>query len=445
MWGQKDLDPPPPQEPISANVLDQAPSQHDSRDSKHNNPNQTQGHDNIVGGSTSEIDSTTGSSSSSYIESAPSMTSSFSRDPVLTALQDNHLNREKLDSLIESFSDIDAEDVTCAWSILSTINRYTDEVQSWPDIDVLDTSWSNVPFDSARSHRPTAQDTRSPFSFASFLSNPSAYSGFSKPFSHYNNSSSTSSSTALRPVQIDIVSFISRRAQGLLNELASWDIDILKARVHSLPAFHSDAATLLTMLVLRILSTFSRLQVQLQMALSKATFARVHYELTALLTNVSSNSKETNPLILKYRSFVAQLLTQVENAPVESVQEMVFIAQDLQRMFAAYAASYEGSKPASSPSPGPQTYNLDPSSPFKSSMPSIMQAFESAKYEAGPSSTLALMAASQKNHPTQLNSASPTPLRASQPDLLTRQQLHPLHTRPKPAAPGSINLQKWLA
>lgn len=344
----------------------------------------------------------------------------MSRDPVLTALQDSRLSSEKLDSLVESFSDIDAEDVTCAWSILSTINQYTEEVTSWPEINVLDEQQPANDF-SAPDH--------SSYSFASFLSNPSFYtSSRTNP-----RTPPPPSSQELRPIEIDIAMFISRRAQGLLNELASWEIDVLKSKIHSLPAFHSDAATLLTMLVLRIVSTYSKLQLQLQLALSKATFAKIHFELTALLSKVSPDIGETNPLILKYRSFVTQLLSQVENAPVESIQEMLLIAQDLQRMFAVYAASYKET---------PETYNVNVSSTI-SSMPSIMQAFDSAKYESSPSSTLGLIALGQRKLQTSpsLNTAALQSNMKQQ----KHQPLTPLLTRPRPQAPGSINMQKWMA
>lgn len=214
-------------------------------------------------------------------------------DPITELLQKSKVTREDIDNVVVQFEPVQAEDIEIAFTLLEALERYTSETETW-SFSLL----GSYDFESEA-----------------------------------------------RQFDLDLAVVVGKRAEFLLTEIASWDVNALKEKVYRLPAFHSDWATVLTMLVLRIVSHYSKLEFKLQLALSRSTLIKIHYELNGLVGKVqgAGGNGDANPLVAKYKSFVKQLLSEIETTPFENVQQEMFqVVRDLQHMFVKFAASQAG-------------------------------------------------------------------------------------------------------
>jgi hypothetical protein len=210
-------------------------------------------------------------------------------DPVLAVLYDPELSYDDIEVLCDGhgFGAIETNDILTAYRILTRLTMYLSETESW-SFGVL-----------------AAYDFQSP----------------------------------ARAFDLDIAVVVGTRSELLLREITSWGLQGLKDKVNGLDVLYSDSATVLTTLVLRIISIYSDLEFKLQLALSRSTLVKIHSELEGLLSNFQTESADDDPpLVKKYRSFVTQLITELETTPFESVQQEMFqIVRDLHGMFVKFS------------------------------------------------------------------------------------------------------------
>lgn len=235
-----------------------------------------------------------------------------SADPVLGLLDKKDVSEEEIYALCKGYEDVKADDVIYAFHVWTSILAYLKEVES---------GWFSL-------LQNYAIDT----------------------------------TTDVDQFHLDLAVRVGARSQELLDDLYTWNVKRLKRKVNRMmPSIvSSDAATLLTVLVLRILSKYSQLEFKLQLALSRSTLIKINYELTGLLSKVGNkahrhglfsmfgNSRTVaaaydNPLLMKYRSFVKQLLDEMESTPFESVQQEMFqVVHDLRQMFVQFSQAASG-------------------------------------------------------------------------------------------------------
>lgn len=233
--------------------------------------------------------------SSAVVDIAPE---DYENDPILKVLYNANLTQDDIDALSEGFDSMDRDDVMTAYRILNKLTHYMSETESW-SFGVL-----------------------------------AAYD-FQTPARHFD---------------IDIAVVVGMKSENLLREISSWGIEKLKNKVNQLPVLYSDSATVLTTLVLRIISLYSDLEFKLQLALSRSTLVKIHSELEGLLTTFESHDdvkdrREDPPLVKKYRSFVTQLITELETTPFEDVQQEMFqVVRDLHEMFLKFSSQHYGQK-----------------------------------------------------------------------------------------------------
>ncbi|KAA8916911.1 hypothetical protein TRICI_001030 [Trichomonascus ciferrii] len=210
-------------------------------------------------------------------------------DPVLAVLYNPELSYDDIEVLCDGhgFGAIETNDILTAYRILTRLTMYLSETESW-SFGVL-----------------AAYDFQSP----------------------------------ARAFDLDIAVVVGTRSELLLREITSWGLQGLKDKVNQLDILYSDSATVLTTLVLRIISIYSDLEFKLQLALSRSTLVKIHSELEGLLSNFhTENAEDDPPLVKKYRSFVTQLITELETTPFESVQQEMFqIVRDLHGMFVKFS------------------------------------------------------------------------------------------------------------
>uniref|UniRef100_A0A060T9D8 ARAD1C43758p n=1 Tax=Blastobotrys adeninivorans TaxID=409370 RepID=A0A060T9D8_BLAAD len=218
-------------------------------------------------------------------------------DPVLELLAQPQITTEDIDRLCATFQDPkQADDVKIAFRILDTLNRYLTETESWTF-----SALSEVDFE-----------------------------------------------TQARQFDLDLAVVVGSRSEHLLFEISTWGIEKLKTKVAGVAlTYYSDAAAVLTALVLRILSVHSDLELQLQLAISRSTLVKIHSELASLVGDIAGHSEpgvHSPPLLKKYRSFVSQLVTEMETTPFESVQQEMFqVVRDLNSMFRKYSEHHRES------------------------------------------------------------------------------------------------------
>lgn len=156
----------------------------------------------------------------------------------------------------------------------------------------------------------------------------------------------------VRQFDLDVAIVIGRRAEHILSEIHSWNIPKLKKMVMGFTTYYSDEATILTIIIFRIVSKYSDLEFTLQLALSRSTLIKINYEMTGLFSKFPGGSdaagSDSNPelssrndeLVSAYRKFVSQLLNEIENSPFESVQQELFqVVRDLKSMFSKFSDS----------------------------------------------------------------------------------------------------------
>lgn len=233
-----------------------------------------------------------------------------SEDRVLAILDSDSLDYKDIEELVVGFSPQRAQDILMSFRILSTLSQYLDETESW--------------------------------TFC-LLNN----------YDFQNN---------MRQFDLDVAIVVGKRAEHLLSEINAWNIPRLKRMVASVTAYYSDEATILTILVFRIVSKYSDLEFTLQLALSRATLIKIHYEMAALFAKLPGGSESSSKadtasaarnldLVTAYRKFVSQLLDEIESTPFESVQQELFqVVRDLRTMFSKYSDaqtlnSLEGDSP----------------------------------------------------------------------------------------------------
>lgn len=246
----------------------------------------------------------------------------LSADPVLGLLDKTDVSEEEIYALCKGYEDVKADDVIYAFHVWTSILAYLKEVES---------GWFSL-------LQNYAIDT----------------------------------TTDVDQFHLDLAVRVGARSQELLDDLYTWNVKRLKRKVNRMmPSIvSSDAASLLTVLVLRILSKYSQLEFKLQLALSRSTLIKINYELTGLLSKVGNkahrhglfsmfgNSRTVaaaydNPLLMKYRSFVKQLLDEMESTPFESVQQEMFqVVHDLRQMFVQFSQAASG-EASDHTSPGP--------------------------------------------------------------------------------------------
>lgn len=221
-----------------------------------------------------------------------------SDDHVLAVLHSDALTYQDMESLVTDLNPQRAQDILMSYRILSTLTQYLEETDSW--------------------------------SF-NLLNN----------YDFQNN---------VRQFDLDVAIVVGKRSEHLLAEIHAWNIPKLKRMVTRFSAYYSDEATILTVLVFRIVSNYSDLEFTLQLALSRATLIKIHYEMAGLFSklpggiegNTSDNaSRQKNAdLVTAYRQFVSQLLDEIETTPFESVQQELFqVVRDLKSMFSKFSDS----------------------------------------------------------------------------------------------------------
>lgn len=219
-------------------------------------------------------------------------------DHVLAVLSSESLQYKDLETLVVGLNPQRAQDILMSYRILSTLSQYLEETNSWT-------------------------------------------------FCLLNNYDFQSN---VRQFDLDVAVVVGKRAEHLLAEIHAWNIPRLKRMVTQFSAYYSDEATILTVLVFRIVAKYSDLEFTLQLALSRATLIKIHYEMAGLFSklpggsesnrsDVSSSAKNAD-LVESYRRFVTQLLEEIESTPFESVQQELFqVVHDLRSMFSKFSDS----------------------------------------------------------------------------------------------------------
>lgn len=223
-----------------------------------------------------------------------------SDDHVLAVLHSESLQYKDVEALVTGLNPQRAQDILMSYRILSTLSQYLEETTSW--------------------------------TFC-LLNN----------YDFQNN---------VRQFDLDVAIVVGKRAEHLLAEIYAWNIPRLKRMVTSMSSYYSDEATILTVIVFRIVSKYSDLEFTLQLALSRATLIKIHYEMAGLFSklpggsessvgrNNSGTSSGNDELVESYRRFVMQLLEEIESTPFESVQQELFqVVRDLQSMFSKFSDS----------------------------------------------------------------------------------------------------------
>lgn len=218
-----------------------------------------------------------------------------SNDNVLQTLHSDALQYKDVEALVVGLNPQRAQDILMSYRILSTLSQYLEETNSW--------------------------------AFC-LLNN----------YDFQNN---------VRQFDLDVAIVVGKRAEHLLAEIHAWNIPRLKSMVASFKAYYSDEATILTIIVFRIVSKYSDLEFTLQLALSRATLIKIHYEMAALFSKLpggaenrtdASATSRNDHLVDSYRHFVAQLLQEIETSPFESVQQELFqVVRDLRSMFSKFS------------------------------------------------------------------------------------------------------------
>lgn len=220
-------------------------------------------------------------------------------DHVLEILHSENLQYNDVEALVVNLNPQRAQDILMSYRILSTLTQYMDETESWKFCLLNNYDFQN----------------------------------------------------AVRQFDLDVAIVVGKRAEHLLAEIYAWNIPRLKRMVTSFSAYYTDEATILTMIVFRIMSKYSDLEFTLQLALSRATLIKIHYEMAGLFSKLPGGSESTsstdagstsrnNDLVAAYRKFVSQLLEEIETTPFESVQQELFqIVHDLRSMFSKFSDS----------------------------------------------------------------------------------------------------------
>lgn len=169
---------------------------------------------------------------------------------------------------------------------------------------------------------------------------------------------------SVRQFDLDIAIVVGSRAEHLLAEIYSWNIPRLKRTITNFSSYSSDDATILTVLVMRILENYSTLEFTLQLALSRSTLIKIHHEMSSLFSKLPGGAENTQyarqervrnkALVDAYTNFVSSLLNELESTPFESIQQELFqVVRDLRSMFYRFADS-KSYKPleGSIPNPG---------------------------------------------------------------------------------------------
>lgn len=206
-------------------------------------------------------------------------------DPVLTVLGEKALRRSQIDDVCALLDEVEAKDVYAAFEILCKLQKYLGETQSW--------------------------------SFTLLATHD--FEGEGNKF------------------ELNLANMVGDRAQMLLNHIRHWDLAALKRKVQRLPRY-SDWAMVLTSLVLRINNVVQRVEFNLRLALSRATLVRIHCELSLEFTDLDDSS----PLVHKYRSFVKELLQELESTQSLVESEKIFkTVAELKFMFRSYKAGHK--------------------------------------------------------------------------------------------------------
>lgn len=214
-------------------------------------------------------------------------------DPVLVVLEQKELSREHIDQVCELFADVEAQDIFTAFEILCKLQTYFEETQSW-------------------SFKLLAQYD------------------FDAPPNEF---------------EFDLAKMINNRSRSLLTKMSQWNVTGLRDKVQRLAQL-SDWGMVLTSLVLRIINVYAKVEFHLRLALSRSTLVRIHCELHELMSDQVVDETGST-LVNKYRSFVSQLLREIEEAPTVVEQEKMFkTVNDLHHMFSSFK---EGQRPATAP------------------------------------------------------------------------------------------------
>lgn len=268
----------------------------------------------------------------------------LSADELLVQLQDDQqLTFAQFAVIVKPFSARDAHECTMAFRILHTINANLKETQSWPfqllrhcDLEHITggkTSW-----------------------LARLRKRPEKKEGSKTAFN------------------INIANKVHKQSAQMKHQMQQWDIKHLQnvtGKLLTNGSFTSDASSVLIVLVLRILTRYSELEGALDVAMSRATLIKINYELTEKFSKELENGEdedEVNPLLVAYRSFVKQLLSELDTDS-DNRQELLQVVKDLDDMYQQYAASTPKKssprkKPSTSRFPTPSTPKRETADPF---------------------------------------------------------------------------------
>ncbi|AOW05430.1 hypothetical protein B0I75DRAFT_134742 [Yarrowia lipolytica] len=271
----------------------------------------------------------------------------LSADELLSQLQDDQqLTFAQFAVIVKPFSARDAHECTMAFRILHTINANLKETQSWPfqllrhcDLEHVTGKSSWLDRIRKRPQKPTSEGgTKTAFN-------------------------------------INIANKVHKQCGQMKTQMQQWDIKHLQnvtGKLLTNGSFTSDASSVLITLVLRILSRYSELEEQLDLAMSRATLIKINYELTEKLSkeleNQGEEEDEINPLLVAYRSFVKQLLSELDTDS-DNRQDLLQVVKDLEDMYKQYAASTPKKssprkKSSTSRFPTPSTPKREASDPF---------------------------------------------------------------------------------
>ncbi|KAG5366490.1 hypothetical protein CJU89_0918 [Yarrowia sp. B02] len=237
----------------------------------------------------------------------------LSADELLSQLQDDQqLTFAQFAVIVKPFSARDAHECTMAFRILHTINANLKETQSWP-------------FQLLR-HCDLEHVTGKASWLDRLRKKPQKTEGSKTAFN------------------INIANKVHKQCAQMKTQMQQWDIKHLQnvtGKLLTNGSFTSDASSVLITLVLRILSRYSELEDQLDLAMSRATLIKINYELTEKLSRELENSDdedEVNPLLVAYRSFVKQLLSELDTDS-DNKQDLLQVVKDLEDMYKQYASS----------------------------------------------------------------------------------------------------------
>lgn len=269
-------------------------------------------------------------------------------DELLSQLQDDQqLTFAQFAVIVKPFSARDAHECTMAFRILHTINANLKETQSWPFQLLRHCDLEHVTGKSSWLDRIRKRPQK-----------PSTSEGGTK--------------TAFN---INIANKVHKQCSQMKTQMQQWDIKHLQnvtGKLLTNGSFTSDASSVLITLVLRILSRFSELEEQLDLAMSRATLIKINYELTEKLSkeleSQGEEEDEVNPLLVAYRSFVTQLLSELDTDG-DNRQDLLQVVKDLEDMYKQYAASTPKKasprkKTSTSRFPTPSTPKREASDPF---------------------------------------------------------------------------------